>query len=172
MRLHPEGPNTGPTTLLLLGPSEPQQLTIRINRGWARIVARLLAPSLDRQLAQGCSPESSRLLAARAQVLVSPAMRLALAQDWENLLVQAHRPPAMRDPRVPLNRDCIVAYESEILEMLNALVAPLPAPARGTAMVSWLLSDGTGPLYGRRRSTELGTALREAMAQLDPSPFR
>jgi len=75
----------------------------------------------------------------------------------------------MRDPRVTLNRDCIVACEPDIREMLNALRDPLPISARGGAMVSWLLSDGTGPIYNRRRSAELGTAINEATAQLDPS---
>ena len=53
--------------------------------------------------------------------------------------------------------------------MLSALTDPLAPPARGAAMVSWLLRDGTGPLYDRRRSPELGTALREVNAQLDLS---
>jgi hypothetical protein len=169
MRLQPEGPSTGPTTLLLIDPHDPQQLTARFNRRWARLFARLLASSLDRQLAQGRSPESNRLLAARAQVLVSPTMRRALAQNWANLLVQARIPPVVRDPRVPLNRDYIIAREPDIQQMLNALLAPLPAQARGAAMASWLLSDGTGPLYDRRRSADLGIALRESIAQLDPS---
>lgn len=169
MRLQPEGPITGATTLLLFNPNEPEQLTPRFNRRWARLCARLLASPLDRQLAHGHSPESNRLLAARAQVLVSPVMRLALSQSWKNLLAQSRTPPTMRNPRVPLNREGIISRESDICEMLNALTDPLPTPARGTAMVSCLLSDGAGPLYDRRRSAELGTALREAIAQLDPS---
>jgi hypothetical protein len=75
----------------------------------------------------------------------------------------------MRDLRVPLNRESIIACEPDIQEMLNALLAPVPAPARGTAFASWLLSDGTGPLYNRHRSADLGIALREAIAQLDAS---
>jgi hypothetical protein len=96
-------------------------------------------------------------------------MRLELAQSWKNLLVHSRRSPVMRTPRVLLNREGIIAREADIREMLNALTDPLPTPARGMAMVSCLLSDGAGPLYDRRRSAELGTALREAIAQLDPS---
>jgi hypothetical protein len=102
-------------------------------------------------------------------VLVSLVMRLELAQSWKNLLVQSRRSPVMRNPRVLLNREGIIARESDLCEMLNALTDPSPTPARGVAMVSCLLSDGAGPLYDRRRSDELGTALREAIAQLDPS---
>jgi hypothetical protein len=102
-------------------------------------------------------------------VLVSPVMRLELAQSWKSLLVQSRTPPTMRNPRVLLNREGIIAREADLCEMLNALTDPLPTPARGVAMVSCLLSDGAGPLYDRRRSVELGTALKEAIAQLDPS---
>ena len=102
-------------------------------------------------------------------MLVSPVTRLELAQSWKNLLVQSRTPPAMRNPRVPLNREGIIARESDISEMLNALAAPFPIAARGAAMVSCLLRDGAGPLYDRRRSAELIVALSEALGQLDPS---
>jgi hypothetical protein len=168
-QVQPEGPSTGPATLLLIDPSEPQQLTALFNRRWARLLARLLASSLDRQLAQGRSPESNRLLATRAQVLVSPAERYALAQSCANLLVQARRPSVMRNPRAPLNRECIIACEPEIREMIDALLAPLATPARGAAMVSRLLSDGSGPLYNRHHRADLAIAVAEAVAGLDPS---
>ena len=75
----------------------------------------------------------------------------------------------MRNPRVPCNHEYIIACESDIREMLNTLSAPLPSPARGTAMASWLLRDGTGPIYNRRLSGDLGITLREAIAQLGSS---
>jgi len=75
----------------------------------------------------------------------------------------------MRNPRAPLNRDCIIACEPEIREMIVALLAPLESPARGTAMVSRLLSDGSGPLYNRHHPADLGIAVAEAVAGLDPS---
>jgi len=169
MRLRPEGPTLRATTLLVFNPDNSEHLVPRCNRACARILARLLASSLDRQLAQGRAPESSFLLASRAQVLVSPVMRFALAQSWNNILVQSRTRPAVRNPRVPLNRAGIMAHESDICEMVNALTDPAPTPARGMAMASTLLSDGTGPLYDGRRSTALGVALREAILQLDPS---
>jgi len=169
MRLRSEGPATGPTTLLLIDPDHPGPLTARSNRRWGRLLARLLAPTLDRRLAQGRPSESSHLSAVRAQVLVSPAVRCALAQNWESLMVQARTPPAMRDPRVPVNRDAIIAGELDIRALLDALLASLPVPARGVAMASRLLADGAGPVYDRRHSADLGTAVREATAQLHPS---
>ncbi len=168
MRLQTEAADRG-RTLLLFDPTTSGRLTARIDRRWARLVARVLAPCLDRRLAQGRPPESGLLLAARAHLLVSPAMRLALAHQWESLVVQARTPPVPRDPRVPVNRDAILACRSDIEEMVNAVSAPRPTPARGLAMVSRLLTDGTGPLYRRCTSVELGAAIRETTAQLDPS---
>jgi hypothetical protein len=75
----------------------------------------------------------------------------------------------MRNPRAPCNREYIIANESDIREMQNALLAPLPFPARGTAMASWLLRDGAGPIYNRRLSGDFGLSLREVIAQLDPA---
>jgi hypothetical protein len=169
MCLPTEGPGTGLTTLLLIDPDHPGPLTARPNRRWGRLLARWLAPALDRRLAQGHPSESSHLSAVRAQVLVSPARRCALAQNWESLLVQARTPPVMRDPRVPVNRKGIIACEPDIRALLDALQAPLPVPARGVAMASLLLAHGAGPVYDRRPSADLGTAVREATAQLDPS---
>ncbi len=165
----PEGPVGGPTTLLFVDPDDGQRLTSRSDRGWARFLARLLACSLDRRLAHGDPPESSRLLAVRAHLLVSPATCRALIQNWQGLLLQASTPTVMRDPRIPFNRDRVIACEPDIEEMLGALSAPLPIPARGVAMASWLLTDGTGPLYDRRRSDGLAAVLRETIAQLDPA---
>jgi len=61
-------------------------LDSRPRRFTDRALARALSFRLDRRLAAGRSPESDRLLAARAQHLVSAATRHALADDWEHLL--------------------------------------------------------------------------------------
>jgi hypothetical protein len=52
--------------------------------------------------------------------------------------------------------------------MLTILAGPLPITARGAAMASSLLSDGTGPLHNRRSSLGLGAAVREATRQMVP----
>ena len=164
-----QGRRATQTTLLLIDPDDPPQLIARSVRGWDRLVSRLFASCLDRQLAEGHSPESSPFLAARAQVLVAPNTRRALARSWENLLAQARRPPTMRDPRVLCNREHILACERDIRQMLNALRSPLPSPARGTAMASWLLRDGTGPIYNGNASGDLSFTLKAAVAHLDPA---
>ena len=95
--LQKDRPN-GPPLLVLTDPDDSGRLIASPNRGWVRLVTRLFASSLDRQLAHGRSPETHRFRAARAQALVSRAMRLELAQDLTNVLGQAHRASTMRDP--------------------------------------------------------------------------
>jgi hypothetical protein len=101
-------------------------------------------------------------------VLVSPTMRLALARDWRNVSAQARKAPVMRDPRGRLNRRGVTACQSEIEQAIDALLVELPVPARGAAALSWLLRDGTGPLYAQRCSADLRKILCDAIAQLDP----
>jgi hypothetical protein len=166
--LRPEPSHLGPTTLLLIDPDNRNQLVPLRNRVWIRFVARVCASTLDRELAQGRPPESSRLLAARAQVLVSLAMRVELASNLAHVLREARRPPIMRDRRAPLNRDSIRGCETEIRQACDALLTPFSTPARGAAIISWMLRDGTGPLYNRHRSADLHIALAEASARLNP----
>ena len=52
--------------------------------------------------------------------------------------------------------------------MLAVLAGPLPVGARGAAMASLLLSDGTGPLHNRRSPLDLGAAVRQATRQMNP----
>lgn len=161
-------PRTDLTAVLDTMLRGPQPWTARPDRRWAHHLAGLFASSLDRKLAAGHSPEDGRLLAARAQALVSPAGRQALARDWANLLVRAESGPAMRSPLAPLNRERIMMAEPAIHELIAALRVPLPIPARGAAMASWLLRDGAGPVHNWRRSAELDGALTAACDRLDP----
>jgi hypothetical protein len=72
----------------------------------------------------------------------------------------------MRSPKVPLNRNSIVACDPVLQEALDALVTPRPTLARGVALISQLLSDGTGSLYDNRRAGELHDTLSAAIGQL------
>jgi hypothetical protein len=132
-------------------------------------MAHVLAASLDRRLAAGQPAESTRLLATRAQKLVAPEDRRALASNWEHLMDLTRTQPARLVRRVPVCRDRIAAAEPSVREMIVALVAPRPVPARGVATVSLLLSDGTGPFYNRRSPSDLVSAIREATLRLDPA---
>jgi hypothetical protein len=138
------------------------------SRPWDRFRARALAASLDRQLAAGIPAESSRPLGIRARRIVSPAGRREIAEGWDQVLDHGRRPPVPRTPRAPLCRDRLAAAEREVREMLAVLAGPSPIAARGAAMASLLLSDGTGPLHNHRSALDLGAAVREATRQMDP----
>ncbi len=167
LRMQPDRSASRATIHLVYERAAPHRLTARSNRRWSRVISQLLAPSLDRRLAEGRAPETHLLLAARAHVLVSPVKRQRLAHAWVDLLGLARRPARLRDPRSPINRDGILSNEPEIRALLDVLVAPTPGHVRGIALLSWLLSDGAGPVYDRRRFDELRGALLQASALLD-----
>jgi hypothetical protein len=156
-------------TLVLVDADGPGQLGWCPRRIRDRALARAFGFQLDRQLADGRSPESDRLLAARAQHLVSPATRQALADDWEHLLDMVKRAPAPTLGRMALCRDQIVAAKPEVRKIAQCLRAPVPVAAGGVAAASVLLTDGAGPLHNPRAPIDLRDALNLAIAQLDPS---
>jgi hypothetical protein len=134
-----------------------------------RLLARALGVSLDQRLAAGCSPESTRLLAARAQYIVSLPHRTSLARSWDHVLRVASRGPSLRTPAVPLNVRAILAAEPAIRELTERLAAPLPVTAQGVATATVLLTNATSPVYGRPRPDALAVLLVGAIAELDPA---
>jgi hypothetical protein len=154
-------------TLVLADPP-----VIRPGRLADRMLARALGASLDQQLATGCAPESCRLLAARAQDIVSLPHRESLARSWDHLLRVARRAPTLRTPAVPLNAAAILAAEPAILELMERLIAPLPVPAQGVAAATIPLTNATSPVYGRQSPDApdaLAGLLDDAINQLDPA---
>jgi hypothetical protein len=143
-------------------------LAMRPSRVTERLLARMLGASLDRQLAAGRTPESSPLLAARAQHIVAIRSRQQLARNWENLLRAARRAHRTYYPAMPIS-DRIIAAEPAVRELVRQMAAPLPVAARGVAMATVLLTDALGPVYNRRSRVTLAAALEAAAAQLDPA---
>ena len=136
------------------------RLTLRRLWPWHRLLARCLAPSLDRRLAGGVRPEENTVLAARAMVLTSVRYRRGLAASLQRTLAASvspqTRPRVMTASRsagtarqlyVPLRRDRIAGSASELDGLARSLAGQSPVPAQGVAMVSQLLADGGGPLY-------------------------
>ena len=146
----------------------PSRLAVRPSRLADRLSARLFGASLDRELAAGRVPESSPLLAARAQHIVALRSRRRLAGDWEHLLRSARRARGMYQQAVPVRRDRVIAAEPAINELVRRITAPLPVPARGVAMATALLTDPLGPVFNPRSLVSLAAALEAVLAQLDP----
>jgi hypothetical protein len=155
------------STLLTTRPLDPEPLVPHPATLWLRLLARVSASSLDRRLASGAAPELDRRLAARAHQLAAPWHRHVLARDWEHLAQVARRPPGPARP-APLCRARIVAAESEVRALIQAVAGPRVASVRGLAMARCLLGDGTGPLYNRHCDQDLAAALRQVTDHLDP----
>jgi hypothetical protein len=140
-----------------------------------RLAAAMMSFTLDRALAAGARPESSRLLAVRAQTLVCPGVRESTARGLRRVLAAAgtarttgsvgHR-GAIR-PGVPISSARVAAAAGDLGELADRLVAAVPVPARGVALARVLLTDGAGPLYSSRGG-DLGGYARAAAAALDP----
>jgi hypothetical protein len=129
-----------------------------------RLLSRLHAGSLDRALAAGADPASSPQLRIRAQELTATPRRADLAESIDRLLVAAaggggtHRPLA-RISAIEANRPLRRSVS-------QALRGASPAPVRGVALVSTLLTDATGPLYVTGGAQEVAETLEEAQRSL------
>jgi len=155
------------------------RLTVRRASPWHRLLARALAASLDRQLADGARPEANALLAARAMVLTSAGYRRALAASLRRMLAASVAPPprllpeatarpsgAATHPYVPLRRDRIAGAAEELAGLAECLTQRGPVPARGVALVSQLLADGGGPLYRAASRDDLSESVERASQAL------
>ena len=140
-----------------------------------RALARILGRGLDGRLAAGCSSSSGKLLATRAQQIVSLPHRQRLARDLENVLALCRRPPDSLFRRVSIRRAEVLASEDVIRTAVGQLRTPLPVAARGIALIGQLLTDGAGPLFcpvAVARCSEfkpLAEVLRIAVSALDPA---
>jgi hypothetical protein len=143
--------------------------TLARPRAWDRLLVRWRVRSLDAQLAAGRRAEGSRLRAIRAGLLVAPAARAGLADCWQEVLDRAVSARTVTDPRVPLLRSRVRAVDADIRRMIRALRVSAPVPARGVAIASTLLTDGTGPLYHAHSAQPLRAAVRDAIDHLNPS---
>ncbi len=155
------------------------RLTVRRLWPWHRLLARCLAPSLDRQLADGVRPEANAVLAARAMVLTSVRYRRGLAGSLRRLLAASvspqTRPRLMvasrsagtaRQPYIPLRRDRIAGSASELDGLARSLSGQSPVPAQGVALVIQLLADGAGPLYRAGARDDLDAVIERAAEAL------
>ena len=69
---------------------------------------------------------------------------------------------------MPVQRRRVLAAAEEIEQLISALRVAQPVPARGVAIASLLLTDGTGPLYHLPSTVDLPAAVYAAVHHLDP----
>jgi hypothetical protein len=116
-------------------------------------------PSLDQELARGDSPLGSAALAFRARQLVARRNRDRLARALARLVERAAQPP-LPSEIVWVPRWEILDARTALLGLADRLREARPVYARGVAMVSRLVQDGSGPAFTRGA----GVALRRAIA--------
>ena len=137
----------------LLGPS----ITVRA-------AARLRRNKLDRALIASADPAASRLIAARTAQLGRRSTRARLADGLE-LLARSADAPHGRSRILP-SRAAVSRNRRDLLELADTLRRDVPLYARGLAMLSVILTDGTGVTYTDHRGHALARQLASARATL------
>lgn len=139
-----------------------------------RLIARMLAPWLDRELAERGGRGLSEAHAAREEQLASGRTRRSVARTLDRLIERAENSPrastAIRSllagsPPCPDQ----VREAAPLIALLAArLRSGEPLDACGVARLKTLLADRSGPCYVGGRSDALAAALRETAELLDP----
>jgi hypothetical protein len=137
-----------------------------------RIQTRLHRGRLDHELVSGADPNHGPLRRERARQLVGEEWRRRCAASLEGLLAEADSPPRALNPKVPLARAAIRDSRGGLDTLVERLRAPAYISPQGVAMITVLLGDGAGPLYGSGTSDSevLGRALDDTLHALDNGP--
>ena len=127
-----------------------------------RIVARALAPRIDRELARGTPSWSTVVYATRAVHLTGTRSRCSLARSLELLVEHAEQPARLlRSAAIPVCREQVRDALAEIMASSALLRSGQPVDARGVAMLRAVLTDGGGPCYVRSHPAALSGALQQ-----------
>jgi len=127
-----------------------------------RLVARILAPWLDRELANGAETSLSKPHAARAEQLGGRHMRCAVARSLEKLLDRAQRPrPATLKATISPCREQILEAAPVIASTAARLRSSEPMDVCAVARLKLLAGDRRGPCYRRGRPDAVAMALGE-----------
>jgi hypothetical protein len=156
-------------TLCDPSPRYCHRLAAQLDRPALVLRARVFASrrSLDEALADGASPLWTPALALRARQLVSRGSRQQLATSLEGLVTEAKRSASPRAVAVPLPRREILEAQPSVLSVAARLRDERPVYARGMALLSRLLSDGSGPAYNPHAGGSLRRAVGAIAAALD-----
>jgi len=151
--------------------------SMEFRRGLAASLQRILAatgqPAVPRPLpAAGRSPlpatGRSPLPATGRSAQPATGRSAQPATGRSPLVVTPRAPLAVtgRPPRVPLRLARISRSAPQLAALAGQLVEPGPVPARGVAMLSQLLADGTGPLYREASRDDLGAIVERTARAL------
>lgn len=136
-----------------------------------RIRAGLHAARLDADLAAGASPDAGVELSLRARTLTSTASRRAFARALRTLITRAIEPPAVVPLRVPARRAPVLDASWQLERLEHCLLGRGPVSVRGIALTKVLLSQGDGPLYGRRGQADVSRLVARIVRALAIEPI-
>jgi hypothetical protein len=122
---------------------------------------------LDRMLADGADPGSSRELALRGQRLTRRTYRRALADGFDEAVSTAEGHELRLSAGPPLAAREVRASRAALLELSRALRSERQVAPAGVALAQRLLTDGTGPLYLTSEHDALWHAARRATVALE-----
>jgi hypothetical protein len=146
----------------------PGDLALPLHRApglGSRLRAHLDAQRLDAALAAGADPMASPDLTARAELLLRPRTRRALAHGLRRAAADASRTRMAISAAVHVARPDVHENARPLLALAAELLDPCVRPG-GIALTRRLLCDGAGPLYAPSGAGELRDAIEEARAAL------
>ena len=125
-----------------------------------RVIARMLAPWLDRELARGLAPTLSEAHAARADQLAGKRMRHGAARSLNRLIDRAEKPRrGFLNPVVPPRAEVREAMPL-ILSIRTRLHSGQQLDPQAIARLKSLLGDHNGPCYKANEPGALTVALQ------------
>ena len=127
-----------------------------------RLIARMLAPWLDEELARGMGTSLSEAHAARAEQLTRARSRCAVARTLDRLVDRAQNPrPASLTPLLPPSSEQVRDAMPLIVSVRSRLLSGELLPAQGIALLKTLVRDRSGACYIPSGQGALTLALQE-----------
>jgi hypothetical protein len=120
--------------------------------GWARvsdrILARLLARSIDDKILNGEVTDGNPVVIVRRARLISRRYRSAVASALRKLVSAARQPnPNIFVAEIPLRADEVLGNEPLILTLAEELKHDESVSPRGVILADRLITDGDSPVY-------------------------
>ena len=125
-----------------------------------RLIARMLAPWLDEELARGIGASLSEAHAARAEQLIGERARRSVARSLDRLVDRA-RHPRCASLLIPPCAEQVREAMPLILSIRSLLLSGKPLHAQGMARLKTLVRDRSGACYTPSGEGALTLALQE-----------
>jgi hypothetical protein len=123
---------------------------------------------LDRDLADGATPETSPQHAVRARQLASRHKRHELAHQVDCILHRAEHSPHWHSAALPVQTEAVQAARSDLERLRDALLHADMPTLRGLALASVLLHADGSPIFDAGSDTSVTAAARETLSAFGP----